>query len=222
MLFQDRQEAGQKLAEELLPLADRSDVIVLALPRGGLVLGYEISSKLHVPLDLILVRKLGVPWQEELAFGAIANEDVQYINNSIVASISLSQQDMMKIIKRERLELQRRNEKYRQGRPFPNIEDKIVILVDDGIATGATMRAAIKVLATMHPRKIIVAVPVASSSVYQDFSDAPVELLVLNTPEPFYGIGMWYQDFAQLTDQDVIAILQKANVWRDDFATDND
>jgi putative phosphoribosyl transferase len=213
MLFQDRYEAGQRLAAELLPLANRKDVLVLALPRGGLILGYEISQRLHVPLDLILVRKLGVPLQEELAFGAISTNNVSYINKGIVDSLSLSQEEMDRIIKKESLELERRNRLYRQGRPFPDVQGKIVILVDDGIATGATMRVAIKVISSMNPRKILVAVPVASSSVYQELGNKDVEFLVLETPEPFYGIGMWYHDFAQLTDREVIELLEKSNNW---------
>lgn len=211
MLFKDRTDAGQQLAEELLTLADRDDVVILALPRGGVVLGYEISNRLHAPLDLILVRKLGVPWQEELALGAIASNNIRIINKSIVDSLNISSEDIEQIAAREQHELERRNELYRKGKPFPDLKDKIVVIVDDGIATGATVRAAIKVVESFEPKKIIVAVPVASSSVYKEIPDENVQLLVLKTPEPFFGIGMWYGEFSQVTDEQVIDLLTKAN-----------
>jgi putative phosphoribosyl transferase len=211
MLFTDRQDAGKRLAKELMPLANRQDVLVLALPRGGVILGYEISRQLQVPLDLIIVRKLGTPGQEELALGAIATNGIRIINKGIVESLDISPDRIEAIAAREQQELDRRNQLYRQGRPFPEVEDKIIILVDDGIATGATMRAAIKVLALMAPRQIIVSVPVASPTVYQELPEDNLKLLVLETPEPFFGIGMWYQDFPQVTDREVINCLENAN-----------
>lgn len=211
MLFTDRQDAGKRLAKELMPLANRQDVLVLALPRGGVILGYEISRQLQVPLDLIIVRKLGTPGQEELALGAIATNGIRIINKGIVESLDISPDRIEAIAAREQQELDRRNQLYRQGRPFPEVKDKIIILVDDGIATGATMRAAIKVLAAMAPRQIIVSVPVASPTVYQELPEDNLKLLVLETPEPFFGIGMWYHDFPQVTDREVINCLENAN-----------
>ncbi len=216
MLFKDRRDAGEKLGLALLEFADRQDVLVLALPRGGVVLGYEIGNKLHVPFDLILVRKLGVPGQEELALGAIALNNVEIINKSIVSSLNISDDIITKIVAKERQELERRNKVYRQNKPFPTVNNKIVILVDDGIATGATMRAAIKVVASMQPNKIIVAAPLASASIYTDMKDEPVELVILDTPEPFYGIGMWYGEFSQLSDAQVIELLTLSDKNQED------
>lgn len=209
-MFSNREEAGKKLAKRLSAYRDDPDTIILALPRGGVVLGYEVSHALHLPLDLILVRKLGVPGQEELAFGAISLDGVKILNQHILSILRIDPRAIDRIISKEELELARRNQLYRKDLPFPNIKDKVVILIDDGIATGATMKAAIKIVALHQPQKIIVAVPLASSSVYQDLSDDKVELVVLETPEPFYGIGMWYGEFAQLTDEQVIALLAKA------------
>lgn len=211
MLFLDRQDAGKQLAQQLKGYKNHPDVIVLALPRGGVVIGYEICKALNAPLDLILVRKLGVPWQEELALGAIATHHIKVINKDILATFPISQAVIDSLISKEQAELERRNRLYRKGKPFPCLDDKIVILADDGIATGATMKAAIKVAKTMHPQKIIVAVPLASSSIYKEMSGESVDLKVLETPEPFYGIGMWYANFPQLTDQEVIHILDKAH-----------
>jgi putative phosphoribosyl transferase len=207
MLFKDRQDAGRKLALALHAFKNRDDVCVLALPRGGVVLGYEISKALHLPFDLILVRKLGVPWQEELALGAVAIPNIRVLNQSILSTLNIREKTIEEVTRREQAELDRRNRVYRQNRPFPPIKDKIVIIVDDGIATGATMRAAIRVVASMKPQKIIVAVPVASYSVFKEMRGEQVELLVLETPEPFYGIGMWYGQFPQLTDEEVITLL---------------
>ncbi len=210
MLFMDRQDAGEQLANQLLNFKNNLDVIVLALPRGGVVLGYEISSQLGVPMDLILVRKLGVPWQEELAFGAIAMNNIQVLNSNVISTLQISNETIQKIAIEEQKELERRNQLYREGRAFPIVAGKIVILVDDGIATGATMKAAIRVVNSMGPKKIIVAVPVASPSIYDEMAEENMELLVLKTPEPFYGIGMWYGSFPQLTDSEVITLLTKA------------
>jgi putative phosphoribosyl transferase len=209
MPFKDRKDAGKKLAKMLSYLAKRDDVLVLALPRGGVVLGYEIGKELHVPLDVILVRKLGVPWQPELALGAIATHGIRVINKSIVSSLNIDEDTIEKIASVEKKELERRNQLYRQGRPFPKVNQKIIVLVDDGIATGATMRAAIKVVSTLQPQKIIVAVPLASSSVYTEMAGEDIDLVVAETPEPFFGIGMWYENFPQVSDEEVINLLSK-------------
>lgn len=209
-MFRNREEAGKKLAKRLAKYRDDPDAIILALPRGGLVLGYEVSKALHLPLDLILVRKLGVPGQEELAFGAISFDDVKILNQHILSLLQIDPLAIAKIIAKEEHELARRNQLYRKDLPFPNIKGRVVILIDDGIATGATMKAAIKIVALYEPSKIVVAVPLASSSVYQDLSEDQVELVVLEMPEPFYGIGMWYGEFPQLTDEEVITLLANA------------
>jgi putative phosphoribosyl transferase len=209
MLFKDRKDAGKKLAKMLSYLANRDDVLVLALPRGGVILGYEVCKELNVPLDVILVRKLGVPWQPELALGAIATHDIRVINKSIVSSLNIDEDTIEEIASSEKKELERRNQLYRQGRPFPQVNQKIIVLVDDGIATGATMRAAIKVVSTLQPKKIIVAVPLASSSVYTEMAGEDIDLVVAETPEPFFGIGMWYGDFPQISDEEVINLLSK-------------
>lgn len=211
MLYRDRQDAGKKLAHALLDYQDDADAIILALPRGGVVLGFELHQMLHLPLDLILVRKLGVPGQEELALGAISLDDVKVINKGIVSMLSINEETIAQIMAKEQQELTRRNLLYRENKPFPALKDKVVILVDDGIATGATMRAAINVVKELQPRKIVVATPVASSSVYSDLRDEHVEVEVLATPEPFYGIGMWYGDFKQITDEEVIHLVKMAN-----------
>lgn len=209
-MFKDRIEAGQQLAQRLHQYQHDPNAIVLALPRGGVVLGDEISKTLALPLDLILVRKLGVPGQEELALGAISIDNVMVLNSRIVSALNIDDETIRQRVAIEQTELARRNTVYRHNQPFPTITAKTVILVDDGIATGATMRAAIKIVQLHHPKKVIVAVPLASSSVYQDFAGDRVELVVLATPEPFYGIGMWYGQFPQLTDDDVITLLANA------------
>lgn len=213
-MFKDRIEAGIALAKALSQYRDDPNAIVLALPRGGVVLGDQISQALHIPLDIILVRKLGVPFQEELAFGAISLEGVQILNESVLNMIRLDPATISKVVAKEQQELDRRNALYRENRPFPDIQDKVVILVDDGIATGATMRAAIRIVQLHHPKKVIVAVPLASSSVYYDMADEDIQLLVLETPEPFYGIGMWYGEFLQVSDQEVIDLLQRQGAAR--------
>lgn len=207
MLFKDRQDAGRQLATKLAHLANNQNVLVLALPRGGVVLGHEISQRLNVPLDLILVRKLGVPWQEELAFGAIAVGNTEVLNEGIINSLGISNETIEEVKKKEEQELNRRNHLYRKDRPLPLINDKIIVLVDDGIATGATMRAAIRLVKACHPKEIIVATPLASISVFEDMSAEKIKLIVLETPEPFYGIGRWYSHFPQLTDEEVISLL---------------
>ncbi len=210
MLFIDRKEAGKALGQALKKFSGNHDAIVLALPRGGVVLGYEICKQLHLKLDLILVRKLGVPDHEELAFGAIAMNNLRVLNEDVIDMLKIDNATIQNVVTSESAELQRRNSVYRQGAPFPNLKNKIVILVDDGIATGATMRAAIKVVTVFKPKKILVAVPVASPTIYEEMANENVELLVLKTPSPFLGIGMWYQDFPQVSDHVVLDLLAKA------------
>jgi putative phosphoribosyl transferase len=207
MLFLDRTDAGKRLAIRLEPYANQRDVIVLALPRGGVAVAHEVCKQLHVPLDVVLVRKLGVPGQEELAMGAITLGDIKVFNSEIIQSLQITEQAIERVVAKERAELERRNQLYRKGRALPNLKHKTVILVDDGIATGATIRAAIAMIKTQQPEKIIVAVPVAAATTCAEIAQLVDGIICLQQPEPLYGIGMWYGDFPQLTDLEVINIL---------------
>lgn len=207
-LFRNRQDAGQRLAQKLSNYVAQNDVIVLALPRGGVGIGYEISKKLQLPLDVLLVRKIGVPGQEELAMGAIASGNIKVFNDDIIQALDISSDEIKEVIRREQLELKRRDQLYRGDHEFPDLKNKIVILVDDGIATGATMKAAIAAVKALGARKIIVATPVAALSTCKELQAKVDEIICLETPEPLYGIGMWYAEFPQLTDEEVIRMLQ--------------
>ncbi|MFN0120556.1 MAG: phosphoribosyltransferase [Blastocatellia bacterium] len=209
--FRDRAEAGQLLAEQLRAYAGRPDVLVLALPRGGVPVGYEIAMALGVPLDVMIVRKLGTPGQEELALGAIASGGVRVMNADALPLLSLSGEDLARVIAREQRELERRERLYRGQRPFPDIHGKTVLLVDDGIATGATMRAAVAALKQMQPAKIVVATPVAAPSACAEIraGNAQGLCVCLETPEPFFAIGLWYDDFGQTTDEEVRGLLAR-------------
>jgi putative phosphoribosyl transferase len=205
--FPNRTVAGKQLAARLQSYADRPDVLVLGLPRGGVPVAYEIATALHAPLDICLVRKLGVPGHQELAMGAIASGGVRVLNESIINWLKISNQDIEEVAARELQELQRRNRAYRGDRPPSDIVDRTVILVDDGLATGSTMRAAIAVLKPQHPAKLIVAIPVAASETYNELKTEVDKVVCLMTPEPFYAIGLWYEDFSQTTDQEVRKLL---------------
>lgn len=207
--FRNRLEAGQQLATALKTYTSRSDVLVLALPRGGVPVGFEISKALNLPLDVFLVRKLGTPHQEELALGAIAMGGIHVLNESLVQSLGISDSTIKAIALKEEKELQRRNDVYRGGRAFPEVKNKIVILVDDGLATGATMRAAVTALKQSHPAKIIVAVPVSPEDTYLEFKNLVDEVVCLKIPEPFYSLSLWYDEFTQTSDDEVCALLTK-------------
>ena len=211
-IYQDRRDAGAQLAESLREYADRADVLVLALPRGGVPVGFEIARALRVPLDLFLVRKLGVPGQEELAFGALASGGVRVLNDDILAYLPLSAEEIDEIAKREARELARRQEIYRGHRPPPEVKGKIVILVDDGLATGATMRAAVNALSQQKPKQIIVAVPVAARETCRQFNRLAdhVSCLCGMTPLSFQAVGLWYADFSQTSDEEVCHLLAQA------------
>jgi putative phosphoribosyl transferase len=209
-LYQDRLEAGRYLATLLQKYANRPDVIVLALPRGGVPVGYEVSKALHVPLDVFIVRKLGVPGHEELAMGAIATGGTIVLNNEVVNMLRIPHRVIDAVAAREETELQRREHLYRDDRPLPDVKGKTVILVDDGLATGSTMRAAIEALKQLHPAHIVVAVPVAALPTCQELSQQVDEVVCGHTPEPFYGVGYWYQDFSQTSDQEVHDLLAQA------------
>ena len=209
-LLTDRREAGRLLADKLLGYSDRDDVVVLGLPRGGTVVAFEVAKALDAPLDVFLVRKLGAPGQEELAMGAIASGGVRIMNEDVVQALHLSAAQIEATTAREQAELQRREKAYRGGALPPDLKGKTVIVVDDGLATGASMRTALRSLRSHDPARIILAVPVAPSSTCRALSSEVDEAVCLMTPEPFYAIGQWYVDFAQTTDQEVIGLLHQA------------
>ncbi|MCS7056620.1 MAG: phosphoribosyltransferase [Thermoflexales bacterium] len=209
-VFRDRSQAGRLLAQRLQRYQGRPDVIVLALPRGGVPVAYEIATELKVPLDVFIVRKLGVPGEEELAMGAIASGGVCVLSHDLIRALELSDEEVERVAAREWAELQRRERVFRGDRPFPSLEGRVVILVDDGIATGATMRAAIRAVRAHRPARISVATPVGAPQALEALQDEADELICLLSPESLMGIGAWYQDFRQLTDAEVLAYLQRA------------
>jgi predicted phosphoribosyltransferase len=202
----DRREAGQLLAAELAAYTERPDVVVLALPRGGVPVAYEVAGSLHGPLDVFVVRKLGIPGHEELAMGAIATGGVRVLNDEVVRAL-LPEYVIDRIEAKEREELARRERAYRGGRPPLEVSGRTVILVDDGLATGATMRAAVLALRQLHPARIIVAVPTASPETCNELKAEVDEVICAITPEPFHGVGYWYEDFTQTTDEEVRKLL---------------
>jgi erythromycin esterase-like protein/predicted phosphoribosyltransferase len=208
--FHDRREAGRLLAAKLAAYADRPDVVVLALPRGGVPVAHEVAGSLHVPLDVFVVRKLGVPGHEELAMGAVATGGVRVLNDEVVRALRIPEYVIDRIEAKEREELARRERAYRGGRPPLEVSGRTVILVDDGLATGATMRAAVLALRQLHPARIIVAVPTASPETCNELKAEVDEVICAITPEPFHAVGYWYEEFAQTTDQEVRELLARA------------
>ena len=206
-MFQDRTDAGRQLAEELLDYAGRDDVIVLALPRGGVPVGFEVARRLGVPLDVFVVRKLGVPGHEELAMGAIASGGVRVLNDDVLYVLPDAQSIVEMVTAIEREELERRERNYRGNRPPPDVSGKTVILVDDGLATGATMRAAVEALRQQGAAKIIVAVPVGAPSTCQELKNVADDVICLSAPGSFFGVGQYYEDFSQTTDEEVRELL---------------
>lgn len=207
--FKDRNEAGQRLAEQLTDYADE-DAIVLALPRGGLPVAYPVAEKLNAPLDVFVVRKLGAPHNEELAIGAIASGDVRVLHDDVIAHFDIDQSAIERIEERERRELKRREEAYRGDRAPLDVQGRTVILVDDGIATGATMEAAIAGLRQRDPARMVIAVPAASEESCRAFRQEVHEVVCVITPQHFRAVGMWYQHFPQTTDDEVRDILERA------------
>jgi predicted phosphoribosyltransferase len=206
--FQDRAEAGRLLAEKLQAYAGRADVVVLGLPRGGVPVAFEVARKLQLPLYAFLVRKLGVPGREELAMGAIASGDVCSFNAQVIAALGIPQRIIDGVIARERQELARLEHACHIG-PLPDLRHRTVILVDDGLATGASMRAAVMAARELRPARIVVAVPVAARESHQEFQREADEIVCVETPEQFEGVGKWYDDFSQTTDEEVRKLLQK-------------
>jgi len=208
--FRDRKEAGELLAKKLAKYADRADVLVLALPRGGVPVGFAVAQRLHAPLDVLIVRKLGVPGQEELAMGAIATGGVLILNARIVEAMQVPSGAVDSVVARERRELERRELSYRGGRLAPAVQGRTVILVDDGIATGSTMRSAIAVMRRQRAHRIVVATPTIAASTYREMSGEADEVAAVLVPEDFFGVGQWYMDFSQTTDGEVQRLLDPA------------
>lgn len=209
--YKDRVQAGKYLAKKLEQYSNDPDAVVLGLPRGGVVVAYEVARELQLPLDIFLVRKLGVPGYEELAMGAIASGGVRVMNEDVLRMIKVSQDAIETVVKMEEKELERREKVYRENRPRLDIKSRTVIIVDDGLATGATMRAAVAALHKQHPSKIIIAVPVASPETCEDFRSKVDDLVCAMTPAYFHAVGEWYEYFPQNTDEEVQQLLRKAN-----------
>ncbi|MEW6497146.1 MAG: phosphoribosyltransferase [Cyanobacteriota bacterium] len=210
MLFKNRKAAGQVLAKELTTYANRPDVVVLALPRGGVPVAFEVAKALNAPLDVFVVRKLGVPGQEELAMGAIASGGVRVLNKDVVEPRHLSEETINQVAAKEQQELERRERLYRDDRPAPDLQGRTVILIDDGLATGATMRAAVKALRQQQPAQIVIGVPISSPDTCHEFEDEVDKIVCAMTPRPFYSVGLWYDDFSQTTDEEVRDLLKQA------------
>jgi len=210
MYFENRSEAGQALAKALSTYKDQPDTLILALPRGGVPVAYEVSRNLGLPLDVLLVRKLGVPGQEEFAMGAIAEGNIIYVNEEIVEQLKIPPAIIDNIINRETTELNRRRQLYRHDRPAPALENKTIILIDDGLATGATMHAAVNALRQINAKRLIVAVPVGAGSTCQKLAEEADDLICLHSPYPFNGVGQWYGDFSQTSDKEVEDLLMRA------------
>lgn len=207
MIFLNRTEAGRQLAERLRTYANRPDVIVLGLPRGGVPVAFEVAKALNAPLDVFLSRKLGVPGQEELAFGALASGGVRVLDQEIVAEVGISDEEVERVTASVKKELERRERVYRSGRPPLGLEGRTVILVDDGIATGSSISAALTALRQMKPARIVIAVPVAPASTCNRLKAKADEIVCLYIPESFFAIGQFYEDFSQLKDDEVIELL---------------
>jgi putative phosphoribosyl transferase len=211
-LFTDRRHAGRALGERLRDLSGRPDVVVLGLPRGGIPVAFEVATALQVPLDVFTVRKIGAPWSEEFAIGALASGGMMFLDEQTMFELGLRPRDIEPVIARERVELARRERLYRDARPFPDLANKIVILVDDGLATGSTMRAAVSAVRTRHPSRVIVAAPVASRQANEILRDIADRCVTVAVPEPFYGVGLWYDDFSETSDREVLALLDQPAV----------
>jgi len=208
--FRDRTEAGRLLAQKLREYANRDDVVMLALPRGGVPVAYEVANTLNVPLDIFLVRKLGLPGNEELAMGAIASGGVRVLNEEVVRALNIPDEIVDEVAEKEERELERREREYRGGRPPVDVRGRTAILIDDGLATGSSMRAAALALRINQPAQIVVAVPVGAPSTCAEFESEVDKVVCAVTPEPFWGVGQWYRDFSQTSDEEVRDLLRRA------------
>jgi putative phosphoribosyl transferase len=208
--YRNRIEAGQLLAGQLMRYANQPNVIVLGLPRGGVPVAFEVARALRAPLDVFVVRKLGTPGHRELAMGAIATGGVRVLNEEVVRGLGIPMEMIDAVTGEEKQELKRRELAYRGSYSEPEVRGKTVILIDDGIATGSTMRAAVRALNAQHPARFIVAVPTAAGSAYHELRPEVDELVALMTPEPFYGVGAWYEDFSQTSDAEITDLLSRA------------
>jgi putative phosphoribosyl transferase len=209
-MFRDRHEAGRVLALKLRHLANRADVVIYALPRGGVPVAHEVARALAAPLDVFIVRKLGAPGHEELAIGAIASGGIRVLNHAVIHALGISVDTIERVSEREVAEIERREAAYRGHRPKLDPKGKIAVLIDDGLATGATMRAAVEALRTQGPQRIVVAVPIASPETCEMFKAIVDETICARTPDPFYGVGEWYEDFSQTSDEEVTELLAEA------------
>lgn len=210
-IYEDRRDAGRALVPEIERCA-LQDPIVLGLPRGGIPVAQEIAAAIDAPLDVLVVRKLGVPFQPELAFGAIASGQVRVLNEELLAGIPVIEESLIEdIVAREEAELTRREKLYRGDRPYPELRDREVVVVDDGMATGATMRAAAQAVQSRDPAKLLIAVPTASADAVRSIADTVDQVICLDTPSPYFAVGYYYRDFGQTTDDDVRGILH--DVW---------
>jgi predicted phosphoribosyltransferase len=210
MRFHDRRDAGRALADRLAAYADRPEVLVLALPRGGVPVAYEVAQALHAPLDVFLVRKLGVPEQPELAMGALASGGTLLLNADVVNALVIPDEVIEAVAREERQELERRERAYRDDRPPLDVRGRTVILVDDGLATGSSMRAAVAALRQRKPAHIVVAVPVGAAATCEELQDEVDEAVCALTPQPFFAVGQWYEDFTQTTDKEVHELLGRS------------
>jgi len=210
MHFRDRSQAGRLLGQLLAQYKNRPDVLVLALPRGGVPVAYGVAHVLHAPLDVFIVRKLGVPGHEELAMGAIASGGIRTLNPSIIQEFNIPEAAIESATDREVKELARREKLYRADKPAPNISGHTVIIVDDGLATGSTMRVAVAALRRQNPAKIVVAVPIASAETCHELQNDADEVICAVTPEPFHAVGLWYEDFNQTSDAEVTELIRGA------------
>lgn len=208
--FRDRAEAGRLLAETVREYGGRDDVVVLALPRGGVPVGFEVAKALNAPLDVFVVRKLGLPGQEELAMGAIASGGARVLNQELIRALGIPEEIVEQVTQEEQRELERREREYRDGRPPIDVHGKTVILVDDGLATGSSMRAAVLALKQKEPAQIVVAVPVAPRESCLELQSVADRVVCAVTPEPFWGVGQWYGDFSQTSDEEVRDLLRRA------------
>jgi predicted phosphoribosyltransferase len=210
VIFLDRREAGRALGAELASYVDRNDVTVLGLPRGGVPVAFQVALWLNAPLDVFLVRKLGAPGQEELAMGAIASGGVRVLNPTVIRSLRISAEEIERATRREEEELRRREFSYRGDRPPLDLRSRIAILVDDGLATGSSMRAAVEAARNLEPARIVVAVPVAPSSTAREMRRIADDVVIVASPEPFYSVGRFYEEFEQTTDEEVRELLRRS------------